>query len=226
MCDEGKGETMIHRFSCYTAVNPRAKRTSLLCLSLVFALFLWGCTATHSDSASLPAEQKTAAANPSPPHSTNDPLSPEISKTMLGEVWRHFIQDGTYRLANSADFQFPEWAIRHRLIPPKENIEVPFIFSWIGYAAIVVDVTREGTNRFGVVIFTIDEGSTKEENLRKGIHWFLRNRDLSRSVLDASSGRLFLTEFEDQGTYTTCDIGWDDHKRKYICKKRYTNKAD
>ena len=217
---------MIRLFSCYSAVNPRTTGISLLCLSLVLALYLSGCNATHSDSANLPAEQKTASANPSPSHTTVDPLSPEMSKTMFGQVWRHFIQDGTYRLANSADFHFPEWAIRHRLIPDKERIERPFIQSWSGYAAIVVDVTREDANRFGVVIFTTDEGSTKEENLRNGIHWFLRNRDLSRSALDASSGRLFLTEFDEQGTSTTCDIGWDDLERKYRCQKRYKNKVD
>src|SRR5215475_10879894 len=198
----------------------------ILTMWLVIPLSLSACNTAHSDSATVQTAQESAASNQGQnPNKSNDPLSPELSKTMLGKVWRRFIEEGSYRLANRADFQFPEWAIKHKLLPRKEDIDIPFITSWIGYAGIVIDVNQDDANRFGLVLVTSDEAATDKEN-RHAVNWILRNKDLSRSALGASSGRLYVMEVGERGNYTTSEVGWDDHKRKYVFIKRYTNKVD
>ena len=213
---------MRNLFSRCRTLNATAHRIGALWLSLVFALCVCCCNATRSDSTKIAVvEQESTSANVSPTHNTNDPLSPETGKTVLGQVWSRFVREGKYRLATRDDFEFPQWAVRARLLPRQEDIDMPFISSWIGYAAIVVEVGRNDPQRFGLVIVTTDEGARQGANQKNVIHWFCRNKDLSHSALNTSSGRLYLTQFEERATYTTCDIGWDDLKRKYVCKKRY-----
>jgi hypothetical protein len=209
-------------FSRSRTLNAMSHRIGALWLSLVFPLCFCCCNATRSDSTkNAVVTQESTSAKQSPTHNTNDPLSPEMSKTVLGQVWSRFVREGRYRLATRDDFDFPHWAAKARLLPRQEDIDVPFISSWIGYAAIVVDVSRNDPQRFGLVIVTTDEGANEGANQKNVIHWFCRNKDLSHSVLSTSSGRLYLTQFEERASYTTCDIGWDDQKGKYECKKRY-----
>ena len=105
-----------------------------------------------------------------------------FSNTVIGQVWKRFIQDGQYRLANQNDFTIPEWAIKLAHLDTRD-IQFPFILTSLGYAAIVVDTTRSDAARYGLVILTTDEGEKVLPDQSEVIHWFCRNRDLSRTVL-------------------------------------------
>jgi hypothetical protein len=169
----------------------------------------WCCTSIHSSSTKNAAKSQEAPfQNPAPPDRPHDPSSPSMSKTVVGQVWRRLIQDGRYRLANANDFRFPEWAVKRQLLPQRDDIEVPFIATPIGYAAIVVNTTRDDEQRFGLVILTTDEAAKEGAEQKNVIHWFCRDKDLSRTAVGVSSGRVYLVRFEVDGRYISCDIGW------------------
>lgn len=227
MRDYRKGEKVKNVFSRRRTLNATAHRNGALWLFLVFPFCFCCCNATRSDTTkNAVVQQQSTSANESPTHNTNDPLSPEMSKTVVGQVWRRFIQDGRYRLANASDFRFPEWAVKRQLLPQRDEIEVPFIATPIGYAAIVVNTNRDDEQRFGLVILTTDEAAKEGAEQKNVIHWFCRDKDLSRTAVGVSSGRVYLVRFEADGRYISCDIGWDANKRKFVCDKSYTSKLE
>jgi hypothetical protein len=141
-----------------------------------------------------------------------------MRSSVLGQVWRRFIEDGEYRLAKAEDFRFPAWAIEQKQLPKHEDIEMPFIFTRIGSLAIVVNTKRSGPDRFGIVLFTTDEGE-KDPDLRDVVHWVYRDKDFSHSVVGMNSGYAWVRTYEEDGSTTSCDIQWSERKRRYVCVK-------
>jgi hypothetical protein len=167
----------------------------------------------------VPQPQVTSSGNQNPPSRPHDPLSPSMSRTAVGQMWRGFVEDGKYRLASADDFKFPQWAVERQLLPQRDAIEVPFIPTSIGFVAIVVNTARDDAERFGLVILDAEEITNEQTHKKKGlIHWIYRDKDLSRAAIGVSSGRVYLQQFEEDGTYVSCDIVWDDLERRYTCK--------
>jgi hypothetical protein len=204
-------------------IDPsRLGRIADIGIHVVLLFSLCCCTRIHSNSTNSIAErQKTGTANREPTDHPNDPTSPEMSKTVVGKVWKRFIKDGRYRLANENDFRIPDWAVKQDHLDRKD-IEVPFILSSFGFAAIVVDTTRDYAEGFGLIILSTDEGNEDGANEKNVIHWFCRNKDLSRTVLGGAPGSagLYTTEYSEDGSSVLCRIGFDDHNRQYVCKTR------
>jgi|SRR6185503_13101194 len=101
-----------------------------------------------------------------------DPLSPNMSRTRVGQMWRRFVEEGQYRLASADDFTFPQWAVERHLLPQRDQIEVPFIPTSIGFVAIVVNKARDDAERFGLVVFDADESANDQTQQQKDlIHW-------------------------------------------------------
>jgi hypothetical protein len=99
-----------------------------------------------------------------------------------------------------------------------DDIEVPFIPTSIGFVAIVVDTTRDHAERFGLLIITADDNTKNDSDEKDDIHWVFRQKDLSHAAIGVSSGRVYLQEFREDGTYTSCDILWVEQKREYACE--------
>src|SRR6266446_7617566 len=114
-------------FSRRRTLDGMSHRIGALWLSLVFLLCFCCCNATRSDSTkNTVVEQESTSANQSPTHNTNDPLSPEMSKTVLGQVWSRFVREGRYRLATRDDFAFPLGAAKVWLVPGQYTIHMRF----------------------------------------------------------------------------------------------------
>jgi hypothetical protein len=220
-------------FNLYLNRNlPFVFRILLFTLLLLLAT-LAACAPTHFDAIKNSASQVEGTSDKRPDERQeqnsherpNDPLSPSMSNTVLAKVWRRFIADGRYRLATGNDFRIPEWAFQKQLTPQRQVIEVPFILTPVGYAAIVIDTSRDDAQRFGLIILTTDENNPQETESRNLISWVYHDRDLSRTVLSIGSGVFYLTEFGEDGTYTTCNVIWEEAEGKYICRPIYHGQA-
>lgn len=185
---------------------------------ILLCAFSWSCCHSVSNSTQNVSQQETSSPNQTARVRPHDPQSPSISKTAAGRLWRRFIEDGRYRLASGDDFRFPQWALERQLLPQTDDIEVPFIPTSIGFVAIVVDTTRDDPERFGLLIITADDNAKNDADGKDDIHWVLRQKDLSHTAIGVSSSRVYLQEFREDGTYTSCDIVWDDQKREYACE--------
>jgi hypothetical protein len=138
-------------------------------------------------------------------------------------AWQQFTEDGRYRMAKRDDFQIPEAAV-------KEHPDNPFFtnkFAYVGgdfnrdghyldRAFIVVDTTVSSKERFGVVIFS----ASADDSVPKA-YWLFRGRDLSRTVLGTASELLYLTEYQEDGTYDVCHVLWNKDGQNYFCQKNH-----
>lgn len=138
------------------------------------------------------------------------------------EAWQQFTQDGRYRVARSDDFQIPELVMR-------EHLNDPFFtnkFSYVGgdfnrdgrqmdRAFIVVDTTTTVEERFALIVFN---APTDDKSL-PSVHWVLKTRDLSKSVLSAATDVLSLTEYHEDGAGDVCHVRWNKNQDQYSCEK-------
>lgn len=138
------------------------------------------------------------------------------------EGMRMFDSDGRFRLAGPNDFKIPKWAIDRygeelegRLkFPVEGGRDINQDSVWYDYSAIVVDVTRSGPERFGLVIFN----ASGSENEPSTSHWLYRNRDFSRTFMHRLGEQLFVTDLFEDGTHTTCNIEWNKRLGQYSCE--------
>jgi hypothetical protein len=138
------------------------------------------------------------------------------------EAWLRFTEHGQYRMARNDDFQIPE-TVR------KEHLNDPFFtnkFAYVGgdfnrdghqmdRAFIVVDTTTTRPERFGLVIFN----APPDEKILPSVHWVLRARDLSKTILSAATDVLYVTEYHEDGTQDVCHVRWDKNRGEYSCEK-------
>jgi hypothetical protein len=133
-------------------------------------------------------------------------------------AWQDFIRNGQYRWAGENDFRFPSWA-QQRYRPDLERaanrpIQAGHIkgsYDSTEVALIVVDTTREDSNRYSVVIFS-------EKRLACEIKWLFQDMDLSRVQLGWSSGEtLGISEYRDDGSRWHCFVKWNPTTGEYAC---------
>ena len=138
------------------------------------------------------------------------------------EAWLQFTQDGRYRIARRDDFQIAEAVMT-------EHPNDPFFankFAYVGgdfnrdghlmdRAFVVVDTTTTAKERFALIVFN----APPDGKSLPSIHWVLKARDLSKSVLSAATDVLYLTEYHEDGTQDVCHVRWDKNREEYSCEK-------
>ncbi|MEK6281600.1 MAG: hypothetical protein AABN95_14695 [Acidobacteriota bacterium] len=82
-------------------------------------------------------------------------------------------------------------------------------------AFIVVDTTTTRNEGFGLVVFNAPAG----EKSLPAVHWVLKARDLSKSVLSAATDVLSLTEYYESGIQKVCNVRWDKKREEYSCEQ-------
>lgn len=173
--------------------------------------------APHIEAASRPKPQQTSEATTE--------LTPKglFDQDPKGaEAWQRFTQDGRYRMARRDDFRIPE-------IVTREHPDSPFLtnkFAYVGgdfnrdghyldRAFVVVDTAVSSRERFGVVVFNAPEDNRTSPDA----YWLFRGRDLSRTVLGAASELLYLTDYQEDGTFEVCHVRWSKQRQNYFCQK-------
>src|SRR6266850_3377412 len=175
-----------------------------------------------------------------PPHQAQPTAKPTSSNKLLEmsdpntddapewrkEAWRRFTASGQYRIAHPNDFHIPEAAKtdKYRRLDLDSALSHPFRIADINQdklfqdlAIIVVDTTRDDSQRFGLVIFN-------EPSDGKAIpspHWLYHERDLSKTVLSKWSGGLILENFHEDGSTNNCYVNWNKRQQAYSCDKDY-----
>lgn len=138
----------------------------------------------------------------------------------IEKAWSEFTKDGKYRLATRSDMNFPE-SVKQKFGGDCNNIYRPFAYPWgdRGFGtlkrhlvAIVVDTTKTDASKFSLVIFS---AKGKSEDYKP--YWLYQNKDLSRTVIDAPSGYLFIRNYNDNGTANSCDVFWREKHNQYVC---------
>ena len=184
-------------------------RTTNLCLLFLCVLGVAACksagvqpSAGNSVSAQTRGEPQLLVISDfeEPPVFDNNPA--------LRLAWQQFIADGRYCLARVDDMKFSE--------PAKHRINESFGWWQIGHpfdqelAAIVVDKSRNGPERFGIIVFRpVYRGDVKAGYTP---HWLLRDRDLSKTALSSPSGYLFVSEFGEGESFKTCEVRWSGRR--------------
>lgn len=190
-------------------------------IGLLVSLSSFGCSGGAYSPMSSPPVQAVQGENrqqlPGQRKDSNDTAS---DKLMAYDAWRRFIEDGRYRPAGAGDFRFSAAAIEKGGIDLQRWIEFPVINGDFNEdhkardaAIIIVDTTRNNSERFGVVIFhDIDDPTTRYQP-----HWLYRERDLSETFLGWSRDGLSVREYRDDGTFTLCRVKWDKQRQVYSC---------
>lgn len=200
--------------------------TTSICALCVTILMMPGC---HIRSFSEARSIDTVPGNlHSPTPSPDDFIASGLfdNNPQALKVWRAFLADGKYRVADASDFKFSE-AAKNKLRGMFEaqwyaRIKHPAITGNINrrsgfkdLAVIVVDSTKHDANRFGVVIFNIDEAKGLSSQ-----HWLVQNRDLSSALLSWYSNWPVLVFYRDNGSSDPYYINWNDKARTYSLDKR------
>lgn len=136
---------------------------------------------------------------------------------LVALAWDHFIAKGPYKMADASDFVFPDEAWRSaRSTDLKNFIQQPFGGNLeSGLAVVVIDASRNDSERFGVVIFKEPVDAHKNEEVQP--FWLYRNRDLSKTQLSGDSEGLTLTSYREDGSYSFCHIKWNRRFNQYKC---------
>ncbi|HVE56844.1 MAG TPA: hypothetical protein VNB22_08445 [Pyrinomonadaceae bacterium] len=139
-------------------------------------------------------------------------------------VWKNFVADGKYRLAQPFDMKFSE-AAKSQLPGQGKSPIVPYEYIWgdLNFgkrieddhlAAIVVDTTKDGNDRFGLVIFS----PVKNTKNKYDVNWLYHNADLSKTTVNRASGYFYVSTFSDDGSRKACSVKWDKKLNKFECK--------
>ncbi|MEN3334930.1 MAG: hypothetical protein V7641_4295 [Blastocatellia bacterium] len=156
------------------------------------------------------------------PKKGHDPLENDCCMPLKAkQAWKQFIMDGQFRWAGKEDFQIPQWAIQAYSRDIERAIESPFQGGDINhdgafsdFAVMVVDMSRQAADRFGIVIFN----EPTKLNGDYTVHWLKRNLDLSSTILDWSSSGLGISRYNADGSFTHCFVQWEKTKHKYYCE--------
>ena len=144
----------------------------------------------------------------------------------MDAAWKQFIADGRYRLACDSDGDFELDTVEPKTIDSYSrdrqshsvtnwgNWSYPKRVSEDHLAAIVVDITRTGANRFGLVVFS----PPQSKKTAYDINWLYRERDLSRASIGMASGSVWVQDFTPDGKTSLCWIVWNKNKAIFECK--------
>jgi hypothetical protein len=210
-------------------MNLTGYKTILRLCGLCFlSLAVGSCARSGAESNQAPPPHADGSAAPEPtatPSEITDPTccGPDGMRNIegLARAWRQFTEGGRFRLARRDEMTFPESVKRERA-GDWESVSRPFQYAWgkRGFdtdkehlVAIVVDTTRDGPERFSMVIFSSPGGGNEYHP-----YWLYRNRNLSRTMISAPSGSLMLIEYNEDGTGEGCDVFWDQKSKRYYCK--------
>jgi hypothetical protein len=115
---------------------------------------------------------------------------------------------GRYRIAREDDFSLPDIAIAKRLAERTVCPVGPGDFNhdgkWYDLAVIIVDTTRVGLDRFGLVIFN----RQKNDDETYVPYWLYKNHDLSKTVLNGIKDDLTVAELREDGSMVSCHVKW------------------
>ncbi|HKV40504.1 MAG TPA: hypothetical protein VJX67_14925 [Blastocatellia bacterium] len=141
--------------------------------------------------------------------------------------------DGRYRIARASDFAYPGWVmskdanygnyLRNFMESPLETSNAtPGSGNPLNFAAIVVDKTVSGRERFCLALFY---GPISRAGHCR-VYWLFRNKDLSRSQIETWSAGLAFTEFgEKEGSQSACFINWDRAHHRFSCDRKYKSES-
>jgi hypothetical protein len=197
-------------------------------LQLNCSLLLWallvnsGCNASQSTPKNGPQieAKSTQQVGQSAPELMPKGLFDQDPKGM--EAWLQFTVDGRYRMARRDDFQISKIVLKEHLNDPFFTNKFAYVggdFNRDGHlmdrAFVVVDTTTTTKERFALIVFN----APPDEKSLPSIHWVLKARDLSKSVLSAATDVLYLTEYHEDGTQDVCHVRWDKNRGEYSCEK-------
>lgn len=138
-------------------------------------------------------------------------------------IWKDFAADGQYRLAQSFDMTFSEAAKSKLPGQGKSLIPYEYVSGDLGFgkrieddhlAAIVVDTTKDGNSKFGLVIFS----PVKNSKDKYETNWLYRDKDLSKTTVNKASGELYVTTYSEDDSRKTCSVNWNMKINKFECK--------
>jgi hypothetical protein len=134
------------------------------------------------------------------------------NEPLLAKAWQQFTGDGHYRLVRLSDMKYTE-DVKKELAQTQTSWQAEY-GPYGGVAAIVVDTSQEGDERFGIVIC---RGVGKAYPYpRYDMFWLYKDRDLSTAAIRRASGYLWLQEYND-GQAKRCDIEWDEKAHRFVC---------
>lgn len=148
----------------------------------------------------------------------NDKILENIKK-----VWKDFVSDGKYRLAQPSDMTFSDTA-KLQLPGQGKSPIIPYEYAWgdLGFqkriendhlATIVIDTAKNGNDRFGLVIFS----PVKNSKDKYDINWLYRDMDLSKITVNRASGELYVSTYSDDGSRKSCSVNWNQKLKKFEC---------
>ena len=188
-----------------------------VCALLLCFLLFSACKSSTATPPPAPPAQKVEVSDTLPEALTlRDPAKEEYWSTYhksLGQAWERFLQSGRYRLAEPQDFTFSE-AAKAAINKHKKwqyLVTEPYQFWCMGFVAIVVDTTKTGNNRFGLICFP-EEGL---ENIVQKPYWLLVNEDLSKAILSRASCHHWVLEYADDGTEKGRYLNFDKRRNTY-----------
>jgi hypothetical protein len=220
-------ETLTHRHQTLKRQAARALASAALSLSLC------GCRPSPPPKIVDGATRAVAGSSPTPasPESPGGPqtevsveeflrhveLLREDRRAGLLRAWRRVEGWKNFRVADASDFKTPGPAgggASGVLGLPVNSYQVGEIGGNYGdnLAAVVVDETKAGPDRFGVALFVERAGG------RYSFYWVQRDRDLSRATLNRHSGNVNLVELREDGTRRSCDIEWTREQGRWACE--------
>lgn len=191
---------------------------------LIFVLFVLCLGCANSTQESVTAINGNIQTPSETPTIEKDEARPIIENDALRAAWQDFVGNGRHRIATIADMNFSETA-KKRLRESYHTWPLPGVMVWgdLGYekrigedhfVAIVVDIARSDSERFGLVIFSPPANKEKTYEL----NWLYKDRDLSRTTISRASGYLIVNEYLDDGSTEGCFVSWSKQEGRFGCK--------
>jgi hypothetical protein len=186
-----------------------------LVVLLVFSAAPLGCKSSTPAPVVIAEQNAQEVRDRAQPVSASPIISPleerPDDEKWLGEQWRSFFKSGRYRLINPQEMRLSE-GVKSDMYSPRWSYFVnhPYVRWCQGIGAIVVDTTRTDDRRFGLVIFPANYEKTPLRPV-----WLIRNRDLSRTVLNQTSCSMFITHYAEDGSRESHEAYWDKKKKRF-----------
>ena len=190
-------------------------------LLILLTAFMSACNFSSTEVSKT--SKNTAEINKAQLQPSQTPFVKPISQSddypqSLRATWQKFTSSGQYRLAQPSDMRFPN---NHKDTIPQHRM--PFVYIWgdLNYdkrvddnhlAAIVVDTTKSGDNRFSLVIFS----PIKEKKDIFETNWVYRDTDLSKTIIDRASSSLSVRRYSDESSQG-CFVEWNQRKKQFDC---------
>lgn len=131
----------------------------------------------------------------------------------IRQTWANFTRDGRYRLARPDDMRFPK--------DNKNKYPWEYIWGDLNFdkrieddhlAAVIVDTTQNGPDKFSLVIFSPIKNTTD----KYAVNWLYRDEDLSNVTVSRASGELYVRRYYDDSE-KACSVRWNKKLRQFEC---------